>query len=47
VVKLLGTGELSKALKISVHRTSKSAREKIESAGGTVTLVPAAGQAST
>ncbi len=33
---VLGNGELTKALKISAHRFSKSAREKIEKAGGTV-----------
>ena len=34
-VKLLGDGELSKALTVRAHKFSKSAREKIESAGGT------------
>ena len=33
---ILGSGELSKALKISAHRFTKSAREKIENAGGSV-----------
>jgi large subunit ribosomal protein L15 len=33
-VVVLGTGELSKALRISAHRFTKSAREKIEKAGG-------------
>jgi large subunit ribosomal protein L15 len=36
-VKILGIGELSKQLTVSAHGFSKSAREKIESAGGTVT----------
>ena len=36
-VKVLGVGELSKALSVSAHRFSKTAREKIEAAGGTVT----------
>jgi len=36
-VKILGIGELSKALSVSAHGFSKSAREKIEAAGGTVT----------
>jgi hypothetical protein len=36
-VKILGVGELSKALAVSAHGFSKSAREKIEAAGGTVT----------
>jgi large subunit ribosomal protein L15 len=35
-VVVLGNGELTKALTISAHRFSKSAREKIEKAGGTV-----------
>jgi large subunit ribosomal protein L15 len=36
-VKILGIGELSKKLSVSAHGFSKSAREKIESAGGSVT----------
>jgi large subunit ribosomal protein L15 len=36
-VKVLGVGELSKALSVSAHGFSKSAREKIEAAGGSVT----------
>lgn len=36
-VKILGVGELSKALSVSAHGFSKSAKEKIEAAGGTVT----------
>jgi large subunit ribosomal protein L15 len=38
-VVVLGTGEISKALRISAHRFTKSAREKIEQAGGAVTLI--------
>jgi large subunit ribosomal protein L15 len=38
-VKLLGVGELSKKLKITVHAASASAREKVEAAGGTLTLL--------
>jgi large subunit ribosomal protein L15 len=38
-VKILGDGELSKKLTISAHRFSKSAREKIESAGGVVNVL--------
>ncbi|MFN2493036.1 MAG: uL15 family ribosomal protein, partial [Pyrinomonadaceae bacterium] len=38
-VVVLGNGELSKPLRISAHRFTKSAREKIEKAGGAVTLV--------
>src|SRR5581483_6123846 len=38
-VKLLGTGKLTKKLTISVHAASASAREKVEAAGGTLTLL--------
>ena len=38
-VKILGVGELSKKLRVSAHGFSKTAREKIEAAGGTVTLL--------
>jgi large subunit ribosomal protein L15 len=38
-VKILGVGELTKKLTVNVHRASASAREKIEAAGGTVTLL--------
>ena len=34
-VKILGEGELTKKLTVSAHGFSKSARERIESAGGT------------
>lgn len=34
-VKILGNGEIDKALTVKVHRFSKSAKEKIEKAGGT------------
>lgn len=34
-VKVLGDGEVSRALKVTAHKFSKSAREKIEKAGGT------------
>jgi large subunit ribosomal protein L15 len=36
-VKILGIGELSKALSVSAHGFSKTAKEKIEASGGTVT----------
>lgn len=36
LVKVLGTGDLKKKLKVSGCAVSKSAREKIESAGGSV-----------
>ena len=35
-VKILGMGKITKALNIKVHSFSKSAREKIEKAGGTI-----------
>src|SRR5205809_1982019 len=38
-VKILGDGELTKKLTVSVHAISASAREKIEAAGGTVALL--------
>src|SRR5436190_17578428 len=38
-VKLLGVGELSKPLTITVHAVSATAREKVEAAGGTLTLL--------
>lgn len=39
-VKLLGEGEAPAGLRIQVHRASGSARAKIESAGGSVELLP-------
>jgi large subunit ribosomal protein L15 len=38
-VKLLGNGELTKALTVTVHAASATAREKVEAAGGTLTLL--------
>ena len=38
-VVVLGTGELTKALRVAAHRFTKSAREKIERAGGTVVVI--------
>jgi large subunit ribosomal protein L15 len=38
-VKLLGQGELKKKLTVRVHAISASAREKVEAAGGTVSLL--------
>jgi large subunit ribosomal protein L15 len=38
-VKILGYGELTKKLTVTAHRFSATAREKIESAGGTVTAL--------
>jgi large subunit ribosomal protein L15 len=39
-VAVLGDGELTSALTIKAHRFSKSARAKIEAAGGTVEILP-------
>jgi large subunit ribosomal protein L15 len=39
LVKVLGQGELSKALTVHAHKFSKSAQEKIEKAGGKVVVV--------
>jgi large subunit ribosomal protein L15 len=36
-LKILGEGELTKKLTVSAHNFSKTAREKIEKAGGTIT----------
>jgi large subunit ribosomal protein L15 len=38
-VKVLGDGELSKGLTVHAHGFSKTAREKIEAAGGTCQLI--------
>jgi large subunit ribosomal protein L15 len=40
LVKVLGSGELSVALTVRAHRFSKSARERIEAAGGSVEEIP-------
>lgn len=40
-IKVLGDGELDRALTVQAHRFSKSAREKIEAAGGSAVELPA------
>ncbi|MCA9186021.1 MAG: 50S ribosomal protein L15 [Pirellulaceae bacterium] len=40
VLKVLGDGELSKNLKVSAHRFSKSAADRIAQAGGEVIVLP-------
>ena len=40
-VKLLGGGAVSAKLEVHAHRVSASAKQKIESAGGTVVLIDA------
>src|SRR5215216_3074731 len=42
---ILGNGEVSKALKISAHRFTKAAREKIEKAGGAANAITKAAEA--
>src|SRR5438093_703450 len=39
VLKILGDGDLTKKLAVSAHRFSASAKEKIEKAGGTATVL--------
>ncbi len=38
-VKLLGQGELTKELSVTLHAASATAREKVEAAGGSLTLL--------
>ncbi len=40
VLKFLGDGELTKKLKVSAHRFSKTALEKIRLAGGEAIILP-------
>ena len=42
-VVLLGRGQMKAALKVKVHRVSRSARAKLEKAGGSVEILPAQG----
>jgi large subunit ribosomal protein L15 len=42
-IKILGDGEITKALKVTAHAFSKSAVAKIEKAGGTVSIAPLPG----
>lgn len=44
-VKILGDGELEASLTVTAHAFSASARDKIESAGGTATVLDAEGGA--
>jgi large subunit ribosomal protein L15 len=39
LVKVLGSGDINVALRVSAHKVSASAKQKIEAAGGTVTLL--------
>ena len=38
-LKILGEGEITRAVSVTAHKVSKTAREKIEAAGGKVTLI--------
>jgi len=38
-LKVLGTGNLSRAIKVKAHAVSESAKEKIEKAGGSIELI--------
>lgn len=38
-IKILGEGELTKKLTITAHRASATAKEKVEKAGGSITIV--------
>ena len=40
VLKVLGDGDVTKKFKISAHRFSKSAVEKIKAAGGEIVILP-------
>ena len=41
-LKILGTGQLTRKVAVEAHFFSKSAKEKIEAAGGTATVIGAA-----
>ncbi|HEV8592616.1 MAG TPA: uL15m family ribosomal protein, partial [Pyrinomonadaceae bacterium] len=43
---ILGNGDISKGLKISAHRFTKTAKDKIEKAGGSVTEIKKAAEAT-
>jgi large subunit ribosomal protein L15 len=45
-IKILGEGTLDKALTVSAHAFSQSAKEKIEKAGGKAVLIPTAAPAA-
>ena len=39
-IKILGSGELKKAIAVQAHKFSKSAEAKIQAAGGSVEVIP-------
>lgn len=43
---ILGTGDVSKALNISAHRFTKTAKDKIEKAGGSATEIKKVAEAA-
>ena len=43
---ILGNGEITKALKISAHRFTKTAKDKVEKAGGSATEIVKAAEAA-
>ncbi|MBI1786410.1 MAG: 50S ribosomal protein L15 [Acidobacteria bacterium] len=43
-LKILGSGELTRAIHVTAHQFSKSAAGKIQAAGGTAEVIGAAGQ---
>jgi large subunit ribosomal protein L15 len=45
-VKVLGSGELKRAIHVTAHMFSKSAMEKIQAAGGTTEVIGGAGPAA-
>ena len=45
-VKVLGSGELKRAIHVTAHMFSKSAMEKIQAAGGTAEVIGGAGPAA-
>jgi len=40
LIKILGNGEIDRALNIKAHKFSASARAKIEAAGGSIEIIP-------
>jgi large subunit ribosomal protein L15 len=40
-LKILGSGEITRAIKVTAHAVTKQASEKIIAAGGTVTVIEA------
>ena len=45
-IKILGNGEITKKISVQAQGFSESAKKKIEAAGGTTLVVPAAGKAA-